>query len=290
MGSITLVRVGTIEGNRIGEIGIGGTWPSMHWYVVNGFDEGRRMIYYTETNGGRYEISYDDFLDKWGWGIGRGLASSTLEENGLETRTMIWVDRATASNVAAINRLYMRSFDGQTLGSVSSTQQISSSDTFRDWSWDGNTASYVVVENGQNILYIRPFNGQSFGNVTSKQTLSGADRFRGWSWFPYSGLASYVTVNENGGNTIYVREFPDSQFGRVISSQILASTDSVRGWSWDGRTASYVVAQNGRDVLYVRPFDGQQFGRPTFSQTISSTDSIRGWNLFNNIASYVNKE
>jgi hypothetical protein len=286
---ITLVRVGTIEGNRIGGIGIGGTWPSMHWFVVHGFDEGRRMIYYTDTNGGRDEMPYDEFLSKWGWGIGRGAASSTLAANGVETRTMVWVDRATASNVALLNRLYMRSFDGQTFSSASSTQ-VSSVDSFRDWSWDGYTASYVIVENGQNILYIRPFDGRTFGNVTSTQTVSSTDRFRGWSWNRNTAMASYVTINDNGGNTLYVRPFDGQRFGNVTSTQTISSTDSIRGWEWDGYTASYVTVQNGRNVLYVRPFDGQTLGGVTSTQTISSTNSIRGWSLFGNLASYINAE
>ncbi len=88
---ITLVRDGTIQGNRLGGIGIGGTWPTMHWFVVDGYDEGRRMIYYTQTNSQRGEMTYDEFQSMWGWSVGSGLASATFAENGLETRTMIWV-------------------------------------------------------------------------------------------------------------------------------------------------------------------------------------------------------
>jgi hypothetical protein len=89
---IALVRVGSIQGNRLGGIGIGGTWPSMHWFVVDGYDEGRRMIYFTDTNSQRGEMSYDDFQSMWGWSVGSGLASATFQGNGLETRTMIWVE------------------------------------------------------------------------------------------------------------------------------------------------------------------------------------------------------
>ncbi len=100
---ITLVRVGTIEDNRIGGIGIGGTWPAMHWFVVNGFDQNTRRIYITDTTidqrvgSNRYTLTYDDFMSQWSWGIGRGAASSTLDANGVKTRTMVWVDRTPDS-------------------------------------------------------------------------------------------------------------------------------------------------------------------------------------------------
>lgn len=96
---ITLVRIGTIQGNRIGGIGIGGTWPAMHWFVVNGFDQNERRISITDTTidpevgSNRYTLTYDDFMSQWSWGIGRGAASSTLDANGVKTRTMVWVDR-----------------------------------------------------------------------------------------------------------------------------------------------------------------------------------------------------
>jgi hypothetical protein len=93
---ITLVRVGSFKAESFGGIGTG-TWPLMHWFVVRGFDQNKREIYIHDTNESEYSLSYDDFMSKWSWGIGRGAASSTLDANGVKTRTMVWIDRTPAS-------------------------------------------------------------------------------------------------------------------------------------------------------------------------------------------------
>ena len=137
------------------------------------------------------------------------------------------------------NRLYIRPFDGRTFGPVISTQTVSSSDGFRGWSWNGTTASYVTVENGQNRLYIRPFDGRTFGPVSSTQVVSSSDGFRGWSW--NGTTASYVAVDGNRKSILYVRPFDGRTLGPVSSTQVVSGADRLRGWSWDSTTASYVV-------------------------------------------------
>ena len=162
---------------------------------------------------------------------------------------------------------------------------ISSTDSIRGWSWDGTTASYVAIQNGENVLYVSPFDGKTFGSVISRQVVSSSNAFRGWSW--NGTTASYVTFKSGGKSILYVRPFDGRSFGPVTEQQVFSDTDSIRGWSWDGSTASYVTVQNGRNVLYVRPFNGRSFGAETPGQTISSTDSIRGWSWDGTTASYV---
>ncbi|MCL1489622.1 MAG: RICIN domain-containing protein [Pseudanabaena sp. Salubria-1] len=66
----------------------------MHWVVVNGFSASEQKIYYTETADGKtYEYSYGEFQSNWDWRVGKGLASEALYKNGVEPKTMIWVDR-----------------------------------------------------------------------------------------------------------------------------------------------------------------------------------------------------
>lgn len=97
---IALVRNGTLRPGHeyqplfFGSLGlnVAGTWPAMHYFVVTGYDENQKMISYTETNGATQRVPYDQFLGMWGWGIGRGVPSTTLKANGVETRTMLWVD------------------------------------------------------------------------------------------------------------------------------------------------------------------------------------------------------
>lgn len=72
----------------------GTTWPSMHWITIHGFSASEEKIYYTETNdGGTYEYSFSEFQSKWDWRVGDGLANESIRANGVEPKTMIWVDR-----------------------------------------------------------------------------------------------------------------------------------------------------------------------------------------------------
>ncbi|WP_161607222.1 C39 family peptidase [Prochlorothrix hollandica] len=88
---VALVRVGSID------TVVSGTWPEMHWISVTGFNEQKREIYYTDTDGGNYYYTYDEFLGKWDWRVGTGFASEALYKNGVQSRTMIWVDRTPSS-------------------------------------------------------------------------------------------------------------------------------------------------------------------------------------------------
>jgi hypothetical protein len=79
------------------ETTLSGTWPMMHWVAVDGCNESDRLIYYTDTDGGRYQLSYDEFQGQWDWRVGRGFASEALNRNGVQAKTMIWVDRTPPS-------------------------------------------------------------------------------------------------------------------------------------------------------------------------------------------------
>lgn len=89
---LVLRRVGSIKPGRIF-----GTWPEMHWVAVHGFNDRARKIYFTDTDGGTYEKSYDEFLSEWDWRIGDGLASETLYKKGIKPKTIVWVDRTPPS-------------------------------------------------------------------------------------------------------------------------------------------------------------------------------------------------
>ncbi len=88
---VALVRVGSID------TVVSGTWPEMHWISVTGFNEQKREIYYTDTDGANYYYTYDEFLGNWDWRVGTGFASEALYKNGVQSRTMIWVDRTPSS-------------------------------------------------------------------------------------------------------------------------------------------------------------------------------------------------
>jgi hypothetical protein len=88
--AIALVRVGSLSIPYIGSI------PYLHWIAVTGADPARQQIYYTDTNSQTYALSYQDFQARWNLGLDRdvsGAIASVLKSNGVEARTIVWVDK-----------------------------------------------------------------------------------------------------------------------------------------------------------------------------------------------------
>jgi hypothetical protein len=88
--AIALVRVGSLSIPYIGSI------PYLHWIAVTGADPARQQIYYTDTNSQTYSLSYQDFQARWNLGLDRdvsGAITSVLKSNGVEARTIVWVDK-----------------------------------------------------------------------------------------------------------------------------------------------------------------------------------------------------
>jgi hypothetical protein len=94
--AIALIRVGGFKVAYVGSI------PYLHWIVVTGADSQSQQIYYTDTNSQNYSISYQDFQSKWNLGLDRdgldksmsGAIANILRSNGVEPRTMVWVERS----------------------------------------------------------------------------------------------------------------------------------------------------------------------------------------------------
>lgn len=94
---IALVRNGTSEVKGV-------TIPLLHWIVIEGHDDYRRIVYYRDTTDNYlHTVSYDSFLAKtagagtpdaptWTWKVGEGLAATALEEAGATSSTMLWID------------------------------------------------------------------------------------------------------------------------------------------------------------------------------------------------------
>ena len=93
--AIALIRVGGFKVAYVGSI------PYLHWIVVTGVDSESQQIYYTDTNSQNYVISYQDFQSKWNLGLDQngldksmsGAIANILKSNGVEPRTMVWVER-----------------------------------------------------------------------------------------------------------------------------------------------------------------------------------------------------
>jgi hypothetical protein len=61
---------------------------NLHWVAVDGFDSNRQMLFYTETNGARYEESYGSFQSRMNWDFGWA-ANSVLRGAGVVRNTII---------------------------------------------------------------------------------------------------------------------------------------------------------------------------------------------------------
>ena len=88
--AIALVRVGSIS------IPYMGSFPYLHWIAVTGADSQRQQIYYTDTNSQTYSLSYQDFQTQWNLGLDKDVSSAisnVLKNNGVEERTIVWIDR-----------------------------------------------------------------------------------------------------------------------------------------------------------------------------------------------------
>ena len=88
--AIALIRVGSLKIPYVGSI------PYLHWIAITGVDSQRQQIYYTDTNSQEYSLSYQDFQAKWDLGLNKDVSSaiaSVLKSNGVEARTIVWVDR-----------------------------------------------------------------------------------------------------------------------------------------------------------------------------------------------------
>ena len=88
--AIALVRVGSFA------IPYVGSFPYLHWIAVTGADSQRQQIYYTDTNSQTYSLSYKDFQTQWNLGLDKdvsGAISNVLRSNGVEERTIVWIDR-----------------------------------------------------------------------------------------------------------------------------------------------------------------------------------------------------
>ncbi|MEE3716119.1 C39 family peptidase [Tumidithrix elongata RA019] len=84
---IGLIRVGSFK------VPLFGTAPYLHWVALTGFDRAQQQIYYTDTNSQESSMSYEEFLRKWNLGSDGNAVNAILKGNGVEPRTIVWVDR-----------------------------------------------------------------------------------------------------------------------------------------------------------------------------------------------------
>jgi hypothetical protein len=68
--------------------GIGINIPMLHWVAVDGFDSVRGLIFYTDTNGSRYETTMSSFSSSMNWSAD-AVARTFLKSLGVVTGTFI---------------------------------------------------------------------------------------------------------------------------------------------------------------------------------------------------------
>lgn len=69
------------------------TWPVMNWVAVQGFDQNKSLVFYTDANGRQYQVSYDEFQRQWDWRVDGGFMDEEFRKNDVQPKTMLWVNR-----------------------------------------------------------------------------------------------------------------------------------------------------------------------------------------------------
>jgi hypothetical protein len=62
--------------------------PKLHYVVLNGFDLATQTIFYTNTNGSRQSMSFNEFNRQWDWSDG-GITGAALRAANVHRRTII---------------------------------------------------------------------------------------------------------------------------------------------------------------------------------------------------------
>jgi Ca2+-binding RTX toxin-like protein len=85
---IDLNRVLQILGSGKPVVALVRSGSQLHYITLTGYDSGHRLFYYTDTNGGRYQWTYDGFYSAWEWSF--GLADAALRLVGVRSRTILY--------------------------------------------------------------------------------------------------------------------------------------------------------------------------------------------------------
>ncbi|MDG3008293.1 pre-peptidase C-terminal domain-containing protein [Paludisphaera mucosa] len=98
---VAMVRVSGAEiysvGGAVGDFldripGVGGVTrheiPSLHWVAVDGFDRARSLVFFTDTDGGHYQQSFDSFDSNFNWNFGTA-QNTILQGLGIVKGTFI---------------------------------------------------------------------------------------------------------------------------------------------------------------------------------------------------------
>jgi hypothetical protein len=282
---ITLLRVGSIPP----ETTLSGTWPELHWVAVHGFNAMDRMIYYTDTDGGRYQISYDEFQGQWDWRVGRGFASEALHRNGVQAKTMIWVDRVVGSTTASSNTTpqlssadlcwYQHSGwqDGSASWANNNCTKVGSGWSFRTVFASSDGVVYGINANNELLWY--KHNGWQNGTA-SWASGTGTRVGSGWSFGTVFASSDGVIYGINANKELCWYKHNGWQNG-TASWASNNCTKVGSGWNFKTVFATnngiiYAIRDNG-DLLWYK-HNGWQDGSTSFARG-SGTKVGSGWNF-----------
>lgn len=167
-------------------------------------------------------------------------------------------DGNTASYIATLNGksyLFVRSFDGETYGSVDTEIQFSGSDPIRGWNWDGTTASYLGYLGGKTTLYVRSFDGKKLGTEIKQIEMSSSDNFLSWYW---DGETAIYHAKLPGTQTIicFKRPFNGNSFYGLVEREELEghASEAIRGFTLvNGMMPSFGVFDQSVTTVYPGP-------------------------------------
>lgn len=194
---------------------------------------------------GQYRLTQVDNLAGWSWD---GDVASYIQKSG---------------NTHAV---YVRDYDGKTLGSATVVPLPESYQQIRGWSWHGTLASYVVVFEGRSKLLIQEFDGQRFGEMVHTVTLSTSDIIKGWSW---DGRIATYAAHRGGKTIVYKLPFNGMKFGALENEAPLGADIPLRGLS----------VRTTRDIQFLAAGDPQvdKTRNNDYDETVKT--SMAGLNL-----------
>jgi hypothetical protein len=64
--------------------------PLLHWIALDGYDPARQLIFFTDTDGQHYQMSYGDFQAAWNFTVGDSAAAALLAHHGVRPRSIVY--------------------------------------------------------------------------------------------------------------------------------------------------------------------------------------------------------
>lgn len=237
--------VGGVLGGVIGRTGV--TVPALHWRALDGVDTTRQLIFYTETNNRRNQMTFAEFDAAFNWSAG-ATANAALQALGVVKGTFIKTD-ARFMNVASeplsrvpnpdpastaaflgANSVTLYAPDGRLVAAEGGGNGAVTANRQTRGTWE----NFGIVSLGQGLVALRTSNGQYLcaengggGTLSANRTAIGD-----WERFQVIGL---------GGDRVALRTA--NGYYLTVANGVVSA---VGGQPSDGQVFRFSVEPAGR--------------------------------------------